>query len=249
MINEDEILISVISVYNDSKVLEEQLGKSLKNQNCRYEWIPVANDTNRFSSAASALNEGASKAKGEVLIFLHQDIFFKTENELKLFGERILSHDTGTIVGAAGAVEKEKQNIGVYTSGVLYDSNCLSVDWKEKEVSCVDEFCFGMKRSTFEQHSFDEKLCDNWHLYAVEACLYWRKHGGRVMVVPVQVHHFSKGTISLNYMQGLKRLADYYRSDFCYIWTTCYKVSTSKIWINGLLLIWYLNRKIRRRPV
>ena len=48
--------VSVICVYNNSKQLEEQLLKSLKMQDLDYEFIPIDNSTNRFKSAATALN-------------------------------------------------------------------------------------------------------------------------------------------------------------------------------------------------
>ena len=96
-------------------------------------------------------------------------------------------------------------------------------------------------------HIFDETLCDNWHLYAVEQCLYHRMTGGKVYVFPCQIHHLSKGKINLKYMDGLVMLSKHYHSNFLYIWTTCYKIRCSVLGCLVLRNIWLLNRKIRRK--
>ena len=75
-------MISVITIYNDKNVLESTLLKSIKVQeNCEYETILVDTYSHGFTSAASALNYGASLAKGDYLVFIHQDVKFE-ENEL-----------------------------------------------------------------------------------------------------------------------------------------------------------------------
>lgn len=101
-----------------------------------------------------------------------------------------------------------------------------------------------MKKATFDNHPFDEKLCDNWHLYCVEMCLNARKMGSKVIVVPMQMHHFSKGTVTWEYMKCLKLLSQKYNVDFKYLWTTVYKVPANMIYINVLLCLWFLKHKM-----
>lgn len=237
--------VSIICVYNNEQQLEQQLKASLKKQNIRYEFIGINNTKNVYSSAVKALNDGASHATGDVLVFSHQDILLKTQNELNRFACFISNEPKETIVGVAGALEKHKQNVGNYTSGIEINEEQIYKFNSPMEVSCVDECFFGMKRSTYEMHPFDEVICNDWHLYAVEQCLYHRMKGGKVYVFPLQVHHSSKGNISLAYMNGLVRLADEYRKDLKYIWTTCYKVKTNYIYIRTLRGIWIINRKLK----
>ena len=241
-----EYSISVICVYNDKQRMNEQLKKTLSDQACTYDFVPVNNVNNQFKSAAEALNFGALKAKGDILVFAHQDIIFKTQNELSLFAKYIADYPVGTILGVAGAVEGRKENIGIYTSGEKYDPRLLTTVSAPIQVSCVDEFLFGMRKETYIRHDFDEKLCNSWHLYAVELCLYNRKNGGAVYVVPVNVHHFSKGKINLKYMDGLVELSDKYRKDFKRIWTTCYKINTNYIYVRLLREIWAFKKKVFR---
>ena len=68
--------LSVICVYNNKQILESFLLESLKKQNINYELILINNVNNEFTSAAKALNYAATKATGDYLLFVHQDIFF-----------------------------------------------------------------------------------------------------------------------------------------------------------------------------
>lgn len=238
--------ISVICVYNNRAQLDEQLVASIKAQNVECEFIPLDNRDNIFPSAAKALNHGASLAQGDILIFSHQDIFFKTESELKELAEAIQQCEVGTIVGTAGVKEPSKFYYMNLTSTMIYNPELQDILPKQLyNVSTVDECLFGMKRATWEAHPFNEVLCDNWHLYAVEACLWARQHDHSVYVYPSQVHHFSWGHISLGYMMNLKELCKTYRKDFKYIWTTCYKVRTNSIYINTLVALWVTQRFLR----
>lgn len=188
--------ISVICVYNNNQ-FESQLCRSLSKQEAEYELIGIDNTCNRFSSAAKALNYGASIADGEILIFSHQDIFFKTKNELGDLARAISHCKIGDIVGTQGVIDKSREYYTNLTSGNRLDMTIINnYQMQLYEVSCVDEGLFGMKKATWENHCFDEVNCDNWHLYCVEACLNARKCGGKIYVYPAQIHHFSKGTIS-----------------------------------------------------
>ena len=239
--------ISVICVYNSQEQLDNCLLKGFKKQNIDYELVLVDGSKGKFKSCAEALNYGVTQAHGDIFIFSHQDVCLKTENELFNFADFIIKSANGTVVGVAGAVEKNKTNIGNYTSGIEINEEQIYKFNSPVEVSCLDECFFGMSRTTYEMHHFDEILCDNWHLYAVELCLYHRSAGDKIYVYPCQVHHLSKGKISLSYMDGLVKLSDRYSKDFKYIWTTCYKVKCSKGYCRLLRVVWLINRKIRRK--
>ncbi len=240
--------ISVICVYNKREDFENQLLSSLKEQNINYELIALDNTCGQFKSASSALNYGAERAQGDILIFSHQDICLKRKNELELFAEAISKMPHGDIFGTQGVKEPSKKYYSNLTAGDGYNDVIVN-EYEEKnyEVSCVDEGFFGMKKSTWSTLKFNESLCDNWHLYCVEMCLHARKNGGHIYVWPSQLHHFSMGKISLGYMDNLKRLCKVYHNDFKYIWTTCYKVRTNWFYINTLFIVWRLNRKIREK--
>jgi hypothetical protein len=67
-------MISVVCVYNDEGVLKANLLSSLKKQDAEYELILVDNTKGIFQSLPKALNYGGSEAKGQYLMFVHQDV-------------------------------------------------------------------------------------------------------------------------------------------------------------------------------
>ena len=241
--------ISIICVYNNSAQVNDCFLRGLKKQDVDYELILLDGGNGKFKSCAAALNEGAKKSSGDILVFSHQDIYMKSEKELKSFAEFICNSPKGSIVGCAGAIEGNRKNIGNYTSGLSINEDLENKIHKPIEVDSVDECFFGMTKKTYEMHPFDEILCSDWHLYAVEQCLYHRTKENHIFVFPCQIHHLSKGKINLSYMNGLVKIADKYRKNFKYIWTTCYKVRNNYLYVRVLRILWILNRKMRRREL
>lgn len=238
-------MISIICVYNNKEQYENQLVNSLKTQACEFELVGIDNTNAKFTSAAKSLNYGAKISKGEYLIFVHQDLTFKSPDEIKAFSEYGISLPIGSILGAVGVKEKSYNYYGNWTSGALYDSTRKSNITAPVEVDSIDESVIGMSKKTWERHHFDEILCDSWHMYAVETCLWNRKNKGSIYVYPMQVHHYSHGHIDLSYMKTFVKLADYYRKDFNYIWTTCYKWTSSWLFVRLLYIVWVINRRVR----
>ena len=74
----------------------------------------------------------------------------------------------------------------------------------------VDECFFGGHTEFFLQHPFDEIICDNWHLYGVERCMYTRAKGNKVYVCDIPLIHTSTGTIGREYNKGFYRVAKCY---------------------------------------
>lgn len=240
---------TIICVFNDSDKLKSQLLTSISKIR-DIELVLINNEDNKFKSAAAALNIGADQAKSDILIFSHQDIFIKDPNELESFILRIESGEIGDIYGAQGAKETDKYNISNITAGAELNMEYIHMIEEPISVSCVDEGFFGMRRETFNVlGKFNEELCDNWHLYAVELSLHARKKGFRVFVDPIQLHHFSYGRISISYMKGLIKLCDAYRNSNKYVWTTCYKVRTNYLSIRILYFVWCIHRKVIGKPL
>ena len=76
-------MFSVVCVYNHRKILHDCLLKSLKAQTVDYELILIDNRKKRFRSAAQALNYGGKRARGQYIMFIHQDMILKSEKVLQ----------------------------------------------------------------------------------------------------------------------------------------------------------------------
>lgn len=210
-------MISVICACNNKKLFEEMLLPSVKRQKCgEWEMICVDGKEHGFSSAAETLNFGASLAKGDILLFVHQDIEFLSDDCFDRITAFCQTENLG-VGGAAGSVAAEKS---VYSS-VLMDADRRQAGKECKEpteADSLDECCFFMKRENFK--GFDD-YGSTWHFYAVEYSFRCRLAGERVMVFPVPVYHLSPGwSLDGSYFKTLKKVGKRYRGKLKVISTT-----------------------------
>mgnify|MGYP007054376281 FL=1 len=114
---------------------------------------------------------------------------------------------------------------GIVLSGVQHGEGELAAAGEQafsgmRACDSLDECFFGGHTTHFKKNPFDEKLCDNWHLYGVERCLHTRWHGGNVYVCDVALIHHSTGHINHAYNENFRRLAKRYAGMQC-IRTVC----------------------------
>ena len=76
-------MITIICIYNNEKIFQDCLLKSLENQTAKYERIFIDNTSNIYNCAAKAFNKYCNKAHGEYLMFIHQDIIIQEKIGLK----------------------------------------------------------------------------------------------------------------------------------------------------------------------
>lgn len=221
-------MISIICVYNNEKILDECLKASLKLQrDVLYETVFVDSREKKFFSAAEALNYGGSQAKGDYLIFLHQDIVLAHDTLHKIY-EYCKDTDFG-IMGVAGV--KEINGVVMDYSKIVHGMNkklaATNHDFKNLlEVDTLDECMLIIPKNIFDSHEFAEYY-DTWHLYGVEYCLKMKKIKQKIYVAPVYLWHKSNGvSLNLNYFDAIRKLAQIYRKDvkkivtFFGIWPT-----------------------------
>lgn len=219
-------MLSIICVYNNRDILEKCLLNSLKVQIKDYELILIDNTSGKFDSAAKALNLGGCKSKEKFLLFIHQDFKFDSDTWLNKIEKNIKNLDKFGVAGVAGK----------------YDRNCIS-NIKEgyppknsgkiqitepTEVQTIDECVILTSKELFNNLQFDDKLCDNWHLYAVDYCLRAKNNGFKVYVLPMEGYHVSTGDSfsAETYYPTLKKLIKKYKKNYNRIYTTTGSWST-----------------------
>jgi len=214
-------LISIICVFNNKTILEKHLLKSLGNQTNDYELIFLNNEKNQYACAAEALNEGGQKAKGEYLLFVHQDMELGSATWLEEAGEFLKSLPDLGVAGVAGKPEFQK---GVMTN--LRHGNPPELAGEiqingPRKVQTVDECLAIIPRSLFNKVQFDEKACFDWHLYVVDYCLTVKTFGYATYVLPLPGYHRSTGAyLSDNYYLTLKNVISKHKSKQKKIHTT-----------------------------
>ncbi|MDN3019197.1 glycosyltransferase [Paenibacillus sp. BSR1-1] len=227
-------MISIICCYNNKSVFEQMLKKSIDNQDIECELIGIENVNNKFTSAASALNYGASLAQGDYYIFAHQDIEFYDENFLKSIVEYV-DCNQNSIIGLAG-----RDKMGIYSNITHGSQHLYAGNFKvfgPVEVETLDECFIAMSKNVYNNLKFDEKTCNNWHLYSVDLCLTAKKRGIRAIVVPLEAYHASTGYVSKDYWKSMKKVMEKHKKDHSKIYSTCSVVSTNtfKYWYFRLL--------------
>ncbi len=238
-------LITVVCCYNDRKQYQE-FTETLNRQNMTCELIGIDNCNHEFSSCSSALNSVRETVRTKYVIYSHQDIRLPEENMLARFAEYLEQIGTYDILGVAGAVKSPsgdaKGDVCVL-SCVRHGNDLVTAGEAEyhgiAECESVDECFFGGTARCFLEKPFDEALCDDWHLYAVERCLSARADGGHVYVCDLPLTHLSGGKINSAYNKGFRRLAYHYRQ-FPWIRTVCGASRTD--WLHRNLF--YIKRKL-----
>lgn len=212
--------VSVICCYTSDEKLK-YLTDSLDKQSISVERILIDNSKGRFSSAAAALNYGASLSKGTLLLFCHQDIRFKHENSLLELIERCNILEDGDVGGVAGS--KKGRTFTMITHGQAEEhySETTMFNGDFAKVETVDECVIILPRTTWNAHHYDETTCDGWHFYGVEQSLNALMHGHNVYSFLADVNHLSsRGTVDKNYFRALRRVFEAYSGKVSYISTT-----------------------------
>lgn len=214
-------MISIVCVYNDQDILNKYLINSLNNQNSDYELILVDNSCGRFKSASLALNHGGKKATQKYIMFIHQDMDLVYENWLYDAENFLNSLENIGIVGVAGRVENKGWTITNIEDGISRTPVSPNSELNNPmKVQTLDECLIILPKDVFNELNFDEEVCDDWHLYAVDYSLSILKKGFDVYVLPMRAYHRSHGySLSKGYYLTLKKLLKKHK-DYDMILTT-----------------------------
>lgn len=222
------ITVSVVVVYTNPTKLEEAK-KYLESQSIFHsaEMIFLDNRENRFSSAAKALNYGASISKGEVIVFMHQDVYLWDSALLSKYYD-FLKEKPNAILGVAGVAKKD--HIVYYdfceTKEKLYRGR--SSNGEIMQAITLDECLFAMRKSLWDKLKFDEQTCDNWHFYGADICYNNLLNGGENIILSTDMCHESTGDAYNKYFRNsLKAMIKKYKKRLDRIETTCVNIKCS----------------------
>lgn len=231
--------VSIVCCYNNIK----QYGKfinSLSRQSIQPRVVGIDNTKNVYSSCSEALNCALSTVTTPYVIFSHQDIELIDNESLEKFVKSIKDMKCGDVLGVAGRCKRG----GTVVSNIIHGSEKRRI--REREITAVtecetiDECFFGGYTQNFLDHPFDTKICNNWHLYAVDCCLGARVRGNHIYICPISLIHKSTGKMNGIYNKQFYQLSKKYENEIEYINTTCAYASTkfpAREWA-------YLKRKI-----
>jgi hypothetical protein len=214
------INLSIITVYNDSSKLENELIKSLDQQNVEVERIFLDSDKYHFKSASEALNYGASQATKDYFIFAHQDIVFESKNEVQNIYNKLMSEDA--IYGIAGKkIDQNALYSTIYQGEERVPVNKVSNISNQEEVYCLDECLMACSRSVYNQIKFDEVVCNGWDFYVCDFCFQAYLKGIKIYSIECNIWHTSLGHPKHSFYKTLKKLTVKYKNKLPVIRTCC----------------------------
>jgi hypothetical protein len=182
--------VSIVCVYNDLAVRQGCLDRSIRGnaaEGLDVEYIPIDNVHGAYRSAGAALNYGASLAKNDVVVFVHQDVFLHSLEMVVKAADRMRAGRFG-LLGAVG-VTADGRIVGQIRDRVVLigEPACRSSD-----VDSVDEVLFMIPRSLVLRERLTESSAMAWHGYAVEYGLRVQGRGLRVGVADIPLTHNSR---------------------------------------------------------
>jgi hypothetical protein len=182
--------LSIICVFNDAPVREQCLDSSIERHRSEVDdldYVVVDNREGAFPSAGAAFNAGASRARNEYLVFVHQDVVLHSLTALER-AARFLEADHGIGLLGAFGVERGGRLVGRVRDRVVLIGERTD---RPVDVDSIDEVLFIVPRRVFDRERLSETPEFAWHAYAVEYGLRLRRNGLRVCSVDVPLTHNS----------------------------------------------------------
>ncbi|SDS52532.1 Glycosyltransferase like family protein [Pseudarthrobacter equi] len=211
--------VSIICVYNDPRVLSECLSPSVEAglfEAEGSEYLPMDNTTQRFSSAGAALNYGASLARNDVVVFVHQDVYLHSIPALEKAAAALMQDESLGMAGATGVTRDGR------LLGLIRDRTFLSGEHEPAlaEVDSLDEVLFMARKEQVRLYPISQEIDLSWHAYAVEYGARLRTLGKRVVVADIPLTHNSL-TINLHRLAEAHQHIAVAYPDQLPIMTTC----------------------------
>jgi len=168
----------------------------------------MINNSEGKNSLASVYNFGAGRSRGDVLVFMHDDAFFMTENWVPAL-ESIFAQDPSLgVVGVAGTQYLYADNCSWTAAGrpfikgrIVHDlqnSDFFATMFSQERETCEVVACsgvfFAVRRTLLTQFGFDEQTFDGFCFHEMDFCMQARRSWRIIVTADILVKHRSTGT-------------------------------------------------------
>ena len=219
-------MISVIVCSRKPPSWQEHIRNVAITIGCRHEYVRVDNTANALGICA-AYNQGLTRAGGDVVVFVHEDVFFIEPGWGVRVQELFSRNPALGLAGVAGTQYLCADTPSWVAAGrpfihgmVIHDMDggnrsVLTVySWERGEVEtvAVDGLFMAIRASLFPSIGFDQTTFDGFHFYDLDICMQVRAQGYRVMVTDaVLLRHLSGGSYDHVWMEYARRFVGKYR--------------------------------------
>jgi GT2 family glycosyltransferase len=209
-------MISIIICARTKDITPELRKNIAETIGVAYEIIVIDNSENRLN-IFTAYNLGVERSKYPLLLFMHDDIHYRTSD----WGLRVQSHFSDEQVGAigvAGGPYIPSVPGGWWSTGAGYihilqserrgDEPVMQNYFPEgsvkQEVVVLDGVWFCIRRQLFESIRFDDKTFSGFHFYDLDISMQVFKAGYKLLCInDVLIHHFSNGVLDARWIDNL----------------------------------------------
>lgn len=212
--------ISIVCCYNDQKQYEE-LQLNINSQSIESKIIGIDNRNKNYLSCSSAFNAVIDSIDTEFVIFVHQDIRLLKRDSLKEIADVLCKINQGDILGVAGIGGKVGKALFTNIVNSLDELEVLTSSRYLIECDSVDECIFAGFTEWFVNNRFDEMICDDWHLYAVDRCLWTKTQRNRVYCLDIPLLHISRGKVNHQFNKCFYKLSKKYANVLKTVYAPC----------------------------
>lgn len=203
---------SIICAVNKPKVFEENLFQS---PGIFQHELIVKSD---YTNICKAYNEAIEVATSDILIFVHQDVYFPRIffDQLKKSLDKLSTTCWG-VLGPAGRNRLGDMKGHILDRGHMWGS-CVDLP---APVQTLDELCLIVHRETFEYIHFDEMIT-NQHLFGTDLCLQAEKSKFENFAIQAFCNHNSSQdyTVPKEFGETMRYIKSKWR-DKLPIYSTC----------------------------
>lgn len=182
--------------------------------------IQSVSNKNGQKGLCSVYNSLASTAKFEILLFVHEDVIFHTEN----WGRQILqAFESDPLIGLVGLIGSDvitkvpsgwaKQNRNYNHGSVLQTEDALSLkDYNKdnvdlvpeiRDVLAIDGVFMATKKAVWKEIGFDDYLLKGFHSYDFDYSFAVAQQHRVVIISSIVLEHFSKGNFNKEWLEAV----------------------------------------------
>ena len=191
---------------------------------CEHEYIPIHNPHGAMG-LGEAYNHGVDCAGGEVVVFVHDDVFFIAPGWGVVVEGKFAADPSLGAAGVAGTSYLSRTQPLWCSAGRPFihgrvvhhersTDRCLLTVFCSHEHDCevvaADGLFLAVRRDLFSQVRFDAATFDRFHFYDLDLCMQIRPLARLIVTPDVMVKHFSGGSFGEEWVHYAARFAGKY---------------------------------------
>jgi GT2 family glycosyltransferase len=200
---------------------------ALKTVGATSEYLRMDNRAKK-SGICAAYNSGVARARGELLVFVHEDVFFMEPGWGRVLEQKFAADPAIGLIGVAGTQYLSRDRMSWAAAGrpyirgrVVHELNngaefmltVFSPDKTDAEVAAADGLFFAVRRELFARISFDERTFPGYHFYDLDICMQARRTHRIVVTWDLLLKHCSAGSAGDAWRASGRRFLEKYKNE------------------------------------